>query len=80
MSIPASGRHELPGSVILDDAVGREQFILVFSKEPFDRAEVLKYMTAEDAELTEEAAGDRSFMSALEIQIISITKEKKTEP
>jgi len=34
------GRHELPGSIVLDDARGDEFFVVVFSSEEFDRAKI----------------------------------------
>ncbi|MCP4680298.1 MAG: DUF4384 domain-containing protein [Deltaproteobacteria bacterium] len=40
MWIEGAGRHELPGSVILDDAIGDEYFVIVFSPEPFDREKI----------------------------------------
>ncbi len=36
--LDAAGRHTLPGSIVLDDALGKERFIAVFSAQPFDRA------------------------------------------
>ncbi len=37
MRLERAGRHELPGSVILDAAEGNEYFIILYSPEPFDR-------------------------------------------
>jgi hypothetical protein len=79
MPILTAGRHELPGSVVLDDTLGMERFVLVFSSEPFDRAEVLRFMTA-DADQAGGGDDDKEFASALDIQILSITKEKKSKP
>ena len=41
MPVEAPGRHELPGSVILDDTLGNEQFVVVFSPEKFDREQLV---------------------------------------
>jgi hypothetical protein len=40
LRIPDSGRHELPGSIILDDSTGHEDIAIVFSRERFERAPV----------------------------------------
>ncbi len=40
LRIDRAGRHELPGSVILDDAIGDEYFVVVFSSRPFDREKI----------------------------------------
>jgi len=37
MVIKSAGRHELPGSIVLDDAIGAECIVAAFSQEPFDR-------------------------------------------
>jgi len=34
------GRHELPGSVVLDDARGDEYFVVVFSSQEFERGKI----------------------------------------
>ena len=38
--IERPGKHELPGSVILDDWIGTEYLVVVFSQEMFDRRRV----------------------------------------
>ncbi len=40
MMVDLKGRNELPGSIVLDDVVGLETFVVVFSKTRFDRDEV----------------------------------------
>jgi hypothetical protein len=40
MRLKSPGKHELPGSVILDDWIGKEYLIVVFSREAFDRRRV----------------------------------------
>jgi hypothetical protein len=40
MKLRGAGRHQLPGSIILDDVRGDEYYVVVFSKNPFDRREV----------------------------------------
>jgi len=40
LSLDRAGRHELEGSVILDDSRGDECLAVVFSPEPFDRSRV----------------------------------------
>jgi hypothetical protein len=36
-----AGRHELPGSIILDDVKGHEYYIVVFSSATFDRRNIV---------------------------------------
>lgn len=40
IKIDREGDHELPGSVILDDWVGEEYLVVVFSRKSFDRRQV----------------------------------------
>ncbi len=40
LRVEAAGRLALPGSVILDDAAGKEEFVVIFSPDAFSRAEV----------------------------------------
>jgi hypothetical protein len=40
MRIEGAGRHELPGSIVLDDATGAECIVAAFSQTPFDRGAV----------------------------------------
>ena len=49
LSLDDSGRHVLPGSVILDDAVGEEHLVLVFSITFFDRNVVQKEIRSKGA-------------------------------
>jgi len=46
MRLDGAGRHELPGSVVLDDATGAERFFVFRSDEEFDRREVEKELRA----------------------------------
>jgi len=46
MMLERPGKHELPGSVFLDDWIGTEHIVVVFSQEMFDRKRVLE--TARD--------------------------------
>jgi len=39
--LPAAGRHVMPGSVVLDDSLGEEDFYMVFSDRIFNVSEVL---------------------------------------
>jgi hypothetical protein len=38
-NVNAAGRQELPGSIVLNDAVGKEQFVVIFSPREFSRSE-----------------------------------------
>lgn len=56
LRLESAGRHELPGSVVLDEAPGPELLVVVFSRRPFDRrsverrlAELARAGTAPDA-------------------------------
>ena len=40
LRLERAGRHELPGSIILDDSRGDEALVVAFSAEPFDREQV----------------------------------------
>ncbi|MBN1656080.1 MAG: DUF4384 domain-containing protein [Deltaproteobacteria bacterium] len=40
MVVKSAGRHELPGSIVLDDAIGAECIVTAFSRKPFDRGAV----------------------------------------
>jgi hypothetical protein len=40
LRIDGLGRHELPGSIVLDDASGHEFYVVVFSSEEFDRGKI----------------------------------------
>jgi hypothetical protein len=40
MHIEGAGPHELPGSIVLDDAKGAECIVAAFSEKPFDRGAV----------------------------------------
>jgi hypothetical protein len=40
MVIESAGRHELPDSIVLDDATGAECIVAAFSQKPFDRGAV----------------------------------------
>ncbi|MDJ0765970.1 MAG: hypothetical protein QNJ97_23500 [Myxococcota bacterium] len=40
MVLNRPGRHELPGSIVLDDMTGDEYYVIVFSKHRFDRRDV----------------------------------------
>jgi hypothetical protein len=42
MRLERPGKHELPGSVFLDDWIGTEHLVVVFSQEVFDRKRVLE--------------------------------------
>ena len=42
MRLERPGKHELPGSVFLDDWIGTEYLVVVFSQEMFDRKRVLE--------------------------------------
>ena len=42
LAIEKSGRHELPGSIILDDALGTEFLIVVFSTNIFNRNDLFR--------------------------------------
>lgn len=42
MAVNEAGRQELPGSVILDDAVGNEYLIVVFSETAFSRIDLFR--------------------------------------
>jgi hypothetical protein len=46
LALDSAGQHVLPGSVILDDALGEETFVVVFSETPFDRALVHRQLHA----------------------------------
>jgi hypothetical protein len=45
LRIAAGGRHELPGSIILDEARGHEDIVTVFARARFDRDMVQKAVT-----------------------------------
>ncbi len=40
LRLDRAGRHELQGSIILDDSRGDEALVIAFSAEPFDRSQV----------------------------------------
>ncbi len=79
LSIESVGRHELPGSVILDDSVGRERIVVVFSEESFNRAEVIDLMTTPPLPGGGDGAGSKTFNSDVHVQILSIDKRQKTK-
>jgi hypothetical protein len=43
LRLDGAGRHELPGSIVLDDATGPEHLVVVFSPGEFDRGEVFRW-------------------------------------
>lgn len=77
LTLSSAGRHELPGSVILDDSVGRERIVVVFSEGFFNRAEVIDLMTTPPLPGEVGEAGSRTLNSDIHVQILSIDKRHK---
>jgi hypothetical protein len=72
LRLEGSGRHELPGSVVLDQMLGKEQFVVAFSPEPFDRrAFTEKWAIRRNTGETDE------FRKDIAIESIRVVKEKK---
>jgi hypothetical protein len=70
LRLGASGRHELPGSIILDDSLGHEDIVVVFSTAQFDRGPV--HRAAARAGSAAAAAAELGPDFAL--QIVRVTK------
>lgn len=68
LKIDQVGRHALPGSVVLDDAVGEEAFVVIFSLSPFRRDSVVEDWGADKPSL---ATGKEML-----VEEITVIKEK----
>jgi hypothetical protein len=67
------GRHELPGSIVLDDARGDEFFVVVFSSQEFDRGRVHEWagktrFDRQPIELGELGAGPELSIGVLKVR------------
>jgi hypothetical protein len=68
--IERPGRHELPGSIILDDTAGHEDIVVAFSRERFDRGSAHRSVAAAgDVDQAREALGPE-----LELEIVRVVK------
>lgn len=73
MALSEAGRHTLPGSIVLDDAIGKERFVVVFSEQVFDRADVLKRGVGAEKNLKK-----FTLKKGFSIQSVTVKKENKT--
>jgi hypothetical protein len=65
-----AGKHELPGSIILDDSRGHEEIVVVFSEKSFDRGRVHRRVTGSRSPA---AAGD-ALGPDFSLQRVRVTK------
>ena len=70
--IEAKGRHELPGSVVLDDSLGPERIVLIFSTRVFDRAEVHRRLAGLQGT---SSAASLGLASAAVVRVVPVLKE-----
>ncbi len=77
LRLDEAGRHELPGSIVLDDAVGLEYLITVYSPTEFDRARI--HERAKDLLLDEGSAAVTADRLGIEGAIDVIVIEKLGE-
>jgi hypothetical protein len=75
MQIASPGRHVLPGSVILDGALGHEDFVVVFSKTAFDREEVQNKIQLEGEKVPQAIIESRGESSYIFVERLTIRKE-----
>jgi hypothetical protein len=80
MRLDRPGKHELPGSVFLDEWIGTEYLVVVFSQEMFDRKRVLE--TARD---TIQKSGIQALGPAMlgiegSVGVVTIQKVKEHTP
>lgn len=70
LHLAAPGRHELPGSIILDDSQGHEDIVVVFSTAEFDRGPV--HRTA--ARIGGTAAADETLGPGFALRTVRVIK------
>ena len=75
LRLDRSGRHELPGGVILDDAKGTEHLVVLFSPAKFSRAEAHRRL--EQALRVKAPGAIKAAAVGVDgaVQIISVEKE-----
>lgn len=72
--LDGAGRHELPGSIVLDNALGEERLVVAFSKTAFDRndahQQIVRVVGDLESATLEQPAGE----TKLSIGVLTINK------
>jgi len=74
MMLDRPGRHELPGSIILDQVVGNECFIAAFSEKTFDRDRLHKWVKQSSWYLQRRQPGEKETEPGLQLGVIWVKK------
>lgn len=80
MRLERPGQHELPGSVFLDDWIGTEHLVVVFSQEMFDRKRVLEKARDTIQESGVRALGPSSLGIDGSVGVVTIRKVEEHIP
>lgn len=76
MAIEGPGRHELPGSIILDNEIGYEYLVVVFSKKRFDRRDIHTILKHKHGKLSTGLESGKDYNSSLVINTLKIRKTR----
>jgi hypothetical protein len=74
LRLDRAGRHELPGSIVLDDALGPEHFVVVFSPGEFDRGEVFSWARGARFGSERLSLGDLGAGRELTVGVVQVVK------